>query len=72
MRKSTGVRVALWAISIAAPSIATNLSAQEVLPKPEAPFHGKIGRTAKDSVPDFPKGLEAPPGRSERPPDPHR
>jgi hypothetical protein len=33
---------------------------QEVLPQPEQPFKGKIGRTAKDSTPDFPKGVEAP------------
>lgn len=37
-------------------------TAQEVLPKPEPPFHGKIGRTVKDSIPDFPKGVEAPKG----------
>ena len=36
--------------------------AQEVLPKPEQPFKGKIGRTAKESTPDFPKGVEAPAG----------
>ena len=35
--------------------------AQEVLPKPEQPFEGKIGRTVKDSTPDFPKGVTAPP-----------
>jgi arylsulfatase A-like enzyme len=33
-----------------------------VLPKPEPPFRGKIGRTVKDSTPDFPKGVEAPAG----------
>ena len=38
------------------------LMSQEVLPKPEPPFNGKIGRTVKDSIPDFPKGLEAPKG----------
>jgi hypothetical protein len=27
----------------------------QVLPKPEPPFKGKIGRTVKDSTPDFPK-----------------
>ena len=42
--------------------IETSLAAQEVLPKPEAPFEGKIARTAKDSKPDFPKGIEAPKG----------
>ena len=35
---------------------------REVLPKPEPPFKGKIGRLVKDSTPDFPKGVEAPPG----------
>jgi arylsulfatase len=38
------------------------LNGQEVLPKPEPPFKGKIGRTVKDSTPDFPKGVEAPKG----------
>jgi len=33
-----------------------------VLPKPQPAFQGKIGRTAKDSTPDFPKGVEAPKG----------
>ena len=36
--------------------------AQEVLPKPETPFQGKIETTAKASTPDFPKGIEAPKG----------
>jgi arylsulfatase len=43
-------------------TITPSLAAQEVLPKPEQPFHGKIGRTVKDSTPDFPKGVEAPKG----------
>src|SRR5262249_12067421 len=33
-----------------------------VLPRPEPPFQGKIERTLKGSVPDFPKGVEAPAG----------
>jgi arylsulfatase len=33
-----------------------------VLPRPEPPFQGKIERTVKGSVPDFPKGIEAPAG----------
>jgi len=37
-------------------------SSGEPLPKPDAPFNGKIGRTVKDSKPDFPKGVEAPAG----------
>ena len=48
---------------VAAPMFAGGpAAAQDVLPKPETPFHGKIGRTAKDSTPDFPKGVEAPKG----------
>src|SRR5262249_47658125 len=40
----------------------TSLYAQEVLPKPEPPFQGKIGRTVSDSSPDFPKEVQAPAG----------
>jgi len=35
---------------------------QEVLPYPQPAFKGKIGRTVKDSKPDFPKGVTAPAG----------
>jgi arylsulfatase len=35
---------------------------QEVLPRSQPPFQGKIGRAAKESTPDFPKGIEAPKG----------
>jgi len=41
---------------------ALTAGAEEVLPKPEQPFAGKIARTAKESTPDFPKGIEAPKG----------
>ena len=37
-------------------------TAQVVLPKPDAPFAGKIGTTYKDSTPDFPKPVAAPAG----------
>jgi len=33
-----------------------------VLPQPEPPFNGTIGRTVKESKPDFPRGVEAPKG----------
>jgi arylsulfatase len=33
-----------------------------ILPRPEPPFQGKIGRTVKDSVSDFPKEVQAPKG----------
>jgi hypothetical protein len=35
---------------------------RSVLPPPVPPFKGKIGRTAADSTPDFPKGVTAPEG----------
>jgi arylsulfatase len=41
---------------------AASSSAQEVLPRPDQPFNGKIGRTAAESTPDFPKSIEAPKG----------
>ena len=40
----------------------TAADSNNVLPRPEPPFKGKIARTAKDSMPDFPKGIEAPKG----------
>jgi arylsulfatase len=46
----------------AAPAALEAPAQGEVLPKPQPPFHGKIGRTVQDSVPDFPKSLEAPAG----------
>jgi arylsulfatase A-like enzyme len=42
--------------------IATPLAAQDTLPRPDPPFKGKIDRTVKGSVPDFPKAVEAPKG----------
>ncbi len=36
--------------------------AQDMLPKPEPTFKGKIGTTYKDSTPDFPKPIAAPAG----------
>jgi len=37
-------------------------ASRSVLPPSEPPFRGKIGRTAKDSTPDFPKEVQAPKG----------
>ena len=45
---------------LALPALPTWVIAQEVLPRPEQPFKGHIGRTAKDSAPDFPKPVSAP------------
>ncbi len=43
-------------------TFALSASAQDVLPRPEQPFGGRIGLTAQDSVKDFPKAVEAPKG----------
>ena len=43
-------------------ALADNDFNRTVLPVPEQPFGGKIGRTTKDSVKDFPKMMEAPKG----------
>ena len=36
--------------------------AQEVLPRPEQPFKGHIGRTVEESTKDFPQEVKAPKG----------
>jgi arylsulfatase len=56
------LRLAILSLSLLALSAAPAPAQESVLPKPEAPFQGKVGRTVKDSTPDFPKGLEAPTG----------
>jgi arylsulfatase A-like enzyme len=43
-------------------STAAGPSDGSVLPIPEQSFHGKIGRTAAESTPDFPKPIAAPKG----------
>jgi arylsulfatase len=47
---------------VAAVVIAAPTSAQDVLPRPAQPFRGEIGRTERDSRPDFPGAVDAPPG----------
>src|ERR1700745_2798087 len=46
----------------ATPSNGSRNGARNILPQPDPPFKGKNGRTLKDSIPDFPKGIEAPQG----------
>ncbi len=53
---ATGLSLALSA------TFALSASAQDVLPRPEQPFGGRIGLTALDSVKDFQKAVEAPKG----------
>lgn len=55
---STGIGVTLTAL-FAATTVA---QAQDVLPRPEQPFKGHIGRKAKDSIKDFPQEVTAPKG----------
>jgi arylsulfatase len=64
MKHARAIRLALLStFLLALIAVGASASAQEsVLPKPESPFQGKIGRTVKDSTPDFPKGVEAPAG----------
>ncbi len=50
------------ALAVLGAAFASPAGAQEVLPRPEQPFGGKIGRKAKDSVKDFPKEVAAPKG----------
>jgi len=53
----------LAALSLAlSTAITPTARSQEVLPRPEQPFKGQIGRTTKDSKLDFPKEVEAPQG----------
>ncbi|MBV9776119.1 MAG: arylsulfatase [Acetobacteraceae bacterium] len=60
---STSLIAASALASTARPHIAAAAPEdRSVLPVPQPPFQGKIGRTAQDSVPDFPKGVEAPAG----------
>jgi len=53
---------ALVACNSAPPTPSPSGTEAQVLPRPEQPFGGKIGRTPKDSTPDFPKSIEAPKG----------
>src|SRR5262249_53075859 len=54
--------IAASAVAATAFSPSAKSETPSVLPRPEPPFQGKIGRTVKDSTPDFPKGVEAPAG----------
>ena len=61
MKMKTNTILAVLSLALGA-AIALPAGAQEVLPRPEQPFKGKMGRTSKDSTPDFPKTVEAPKG----------
>ena len=55
-------RIGLLVAVLGTVSLMNPTSAQEVLPRPEPPFQGKIGRTVKESVKDFPKEVSPPKG----------
>ena len=59
MSTSRLIHPALW---LALAACAANAIAQDVLPRPEAPFKGKIGRTYKDSTMDKIQIVTAPAG----------
>jgi arylsulfatase A-like enzyme len=63
-RRLLGSTSALAASALASNALPhqANAATDPVLPRPEPPFQGKIERTVKGSVPDFPKGVEAPAG----------
>jgi arylsulfatase len=63
-RQLLGSTSLIAASAVASTALPRTAAAQDanVLPKPETPFQGRIGRTVRDSTPDFPKMLEAPAG----------
>jgi arylsulfatase len=54
---SARILIVLGITAVPAASVAA-----DVLPRPETPFKGKIGLTAKESVPDWPQPARAPKG----------
>ena len=76
-RLAVTIFVGTLAVSAAALLFSTSMAgaqeaARTVLPQPDPPFKGKIGLTPADSVKDFPKEVEAPEGRAQRPAHPDR
>jgi len=47
---------------LASLAVAQETRTPTVLPQPEPPFRGKVGRNVGESTPDFPKEVEAPRG----------
>src|ERR1700730_5581455 len=62
-RESKLTRSLLAIVSIAlTAAFALPARAQDVLPRPEQPFKGHIGRTVEESTTDFPQEVKAPKG----------
>ena len=55
-RRLLGSSSVIAASAVASAALPDTVASQtpSVLPPPEPPFQGKIGRTVKDSTPDFP------------------
>ena len=53
MKHVGSLRLATLSISLLALNALAAAAQKSVLPKPQPPFKGKIGRTSKDSTPDF-------------------
>jgi arylsulfatase len=62
MKRSNLIKYGLTVLTASTALMGVVGTAQDVLPYPQPPFKGKIGRTAKESTPDFPKAIEAPKG----------
>jgi len=58
------IALALFALALMLThlALAQDATAPAVLPRPEPAFGGTVGRTVKDSNPDFPKEVQAPKG----------
>ena len=63
-RRFLGSSSLIAASAVASTTLPRTAASQDanVLPKPEPPFQGRIGRTRPESTPDFPKMVEAPGG----------
>ena len=63
-RRLLGSSSVIAASAVASAALPRTAASQtpSVLPPPQPSFQGKIGRTVKDSTPDFPKSIEAPAG----------
>jgi len=55
-------QVMLFVVLTLAAATPAYAQADVVLPRPAEPFKGKIGKTFRDSVPDFPQPIRAPKG----------
>src|SRR5439155_24391292 len=62
MKRNDLLKYGLAVLTASTALLGVSGTAQEVLPYPQQPFKGKIGRTAAESTPDFPKDVHAPKG----------